>query len=212
MPRPVINKYRLNGKEHPLYAMYRSMYSRCYCLKTKSYPIYGGRGVTVCNEWLEDPDVYVEWGINNGWQPELQLDKDILSKKLGINPPQYSPETCMFVTRKVNVHNSTSVKHSNGVINQIVLMFDSAEDTFQHRKTICTTFNITTKQLGCYLARRGGKKLGRGASGVLTREHKDKIIELRELGVTFPKIGKHLKLNWSSCRTYYTKYKKGLTK
>jgi hypothetical protein len=209
MKSRILNKHRLNGKEHPLYAVYRSMYARCYTPTNNSYIRYGGRGVTICQEWLENKDRFVEWGINNGWKPGLQLDKDILSKQLNIFPI-YSPETCMFVTNIENVHNSKSTKKTNQEISEIVAYFDSKEDTFQHRKELCNIFNITKKQLGCYLSRRGNKKLGRGKSGVLTKEHKLKIIELRELGVTFPKIGENLNLNWSSCRTFYTKYKKGL--
>jgi hypothetical protein len=204
------NKYRLDDKEHPIYKIYRGMISRCMQPTSKSYHRYGGRGVTICKEWLTNKDTFVEWCLNNGWEPGLQLDKDILSKKLGIDPPIYSPQTCMFVTKKVNIHNSSSLKKTDEEILEIVNYFDSKDDTFLHRQNLCNKFNITKQQLGCYLSRRGNKKLGRGNSGVLTKEQKLKIIELRELGVTYPKIGEHLNLNWSSCRTFYTKYKKGL--
>jgi hypothetical protein len=210
MTRPTINQYRLNDKEHPLYAVHRSMYSRCYTPTDISFNRYGGRGVTMCQEWLDSKDVFVKWGIDNGWDFGLQIDKDILSKELNINPPIYSPQTCMFVSRRKNVHNSRSIKKTDQEIADIILLFDSKEDTFQHRQDICYVFNITKKQLGCYLARRGNKKLGRGKSGVLTKKQKLKIIELRVLGVTYPKIGEYLNLNWSSCRTFYTKYQKGL--
>jgi hypothetical protein len=203
-------KYKLNGVAHPLYNVYTALVVRCFNPKHKSYYRYGGRGVTVCEEWLNDRDAFVEWCINNGWKPGLHLDKDILSKKLNIDPPIYSPNSCMFVTPKINSHNSTSVKHSDEIIQKIITMFDSHEDTFKHRDLICKTFNITKKQLGGYLARRGNKKLGRGTAGVLTTELKLKIIHLRELGVIFPKIGEQLNLNWSTCRTFYTKYRKGL--
>jgi hypothetical protein len=86
--------------EHPLYAAWENMYSRCYNAKVISYKNYGGRGVEMCNEWKDSPEVFIRWGLENGWQIGLELDKDIKG-----NGMLYSPETCLFVTRKVNGNN-----------------------------------------------------------------------------------------------------------
>lgn len=63
---------------------------------------YGKRGVTVCKEWLDSPEAFFKWAQENGYEKGLQIDKDELSHKLGIEPPIYSPETCQFVTPQRN--------------------------------------------------------------------------------------------------------------
>jgi len=88
---------------HPLSRVYAAMISRCYDANDISYKRYGGKGVTVCDEWLDDFISFYNWAINNGWQEGLQLDKDING-----NSKLYSPETCIFVTRKINCRNRTT--------------------------------------------------------------------------------------------------------
>lgn len=102
----VINKGHFKIKhglcEHPLYKVWVKMKSRCYYKKSECYQNYGGRGVSICDEWLHNPKAFVEWGLSNGWERGLQLDKDIIPKKAGMEGLLYSPNTCCFVTRKQN--------------------------------------------------------------------------------------------------------------
>ncbi len=70
---------------------------RCYKNNNKAYPIYGGRGVVVCDEWKNDRVAFMDWAVENGYQIGLQLDKDIKGDGF-----LYSPNTCCFVTSKEN--------------------------------------------------------------------------------------------------------------
>lgn len=97
-----------HGKiDHPLYSVRSGMIDRCTNPKNRKYDIYGGSGVTVCKEWLDSYESFYNWAINNGWRKGLQLDKDILSEKLGLINKIYSPDTCMFVTRKDNARHTS---------------------------------------------------------------------------------------------------------
>ena len=100
--------FRKAKDTHPTYKVYRSMMNRCYNENSLQRKWYLDEGITVCDEWRGNPKVFVEWAISSGWEPGLHLDKDILSKELGINPPIYSPETCQWVTAKVNVGFATN--------------------------------------------------------------------------------------------------------
>lgn len=91
---------------HPLYNVYNNMIERCYNEKNLSYSRYGGKGVKVCEEWRNDFVSFYNWCISNGWDDELQLDKDI--KGCGF---LYSPETCMFVTPKINSNKRSSSRY-----------------------------------------------------------------------------------------------------
>lgn len=85
-------------RRHPAYNTYISMMNRCYNPKKKSYKHYGVRGITVCKEW-HDIHTFCQWCDQNGFKPELQLDRIDNSKG-------YSPENCRFVTPKSNLRNT----------------------------------------------------------------------------------------------------------
>ena len=86
----------------PLYAIWNSIKQRCYSPARKDYIKYGAKGVTMCDEWKNDPKAFIEWCKANGWSSDKVIDKDIKSAQLGINPPIYSPETVTFVTTQEN--------------------------------------------------------------------------------------------------------------
>lgn len=91
---------------HPLMSVWNSMKSRCYDTTDKQYKNWGAKGVRVCKEWLEDPKVFYDWAIANGWEKGLQIDKD----KLATTKPGllYSPEFCCFLTAKENAFYKTN--------------------------------------------------------------------------------------------------------
>lgn len=89
---------------HPLYISRRNMISRCYNPKDKNYKSYGGAGVRVCDLWLNDMSSFYKWAIDNGWEPGMQIDKDIIPQNMGIPAKLYSPEMCSIVTAKENVY------------------------------------------------------------------------------------------------------------
>jgi hypothetical protein len=80
------------NSSHPLRGVMASMYSRCYCEKHGSYPNYGGRGIGICQEWLDNFLLFFEWAIRNGWERGLQIDRID-------NDKDYGPENCRIVTR-----------------------------------------------------------------------------------------------------------------
>jgi len=85
-------------KEHPLKKRYADMVRRCYKPKTTNYSNYGGRGITVCAEWLNDRGAFIKWAKNNGFHPELKLDRID-------NNGSYSPENCRWVTQTQQCRN-----------------------------------------------------------------------------------------------------------
>lgn len=87
-----------NISRTPLYAVWNGIHQRCYNPKRKDYPRYGGIGVTMCEEWKDDPFAFHTWCLANGWKPGLVVDKDIKCKELGISPAIYAPHTVSFIT------------------------------------------------------------------------------------------------------------------
>lgn len=82
---------RLNG-------IFSGMLKRCYNPNTKSYKDYGGRGITVCDEWRGDRMAFFRWADLNGYDDHLAIDR--------INNDEgYSPENCRWVSYKTNNNN-----------------------------------------------------------------------------------------------------------
>jgi len=94
---------------HPLYSIWNGIKARCYYEKSNRYHLYGEKGVVMCDEWLKHPEKFIQWALDNGWKKGLQIDKDIIPKKLGIPAKLYSPEMCSIVTHKENGFNKMNI-------------------------------------------------------------------------------------------------------
>lgn len=86
----------------PLFRRYHNMNSRCYNPKDTNYPNYGGRGITVCEEWRKGSRLrslnFMNWAMSNGYEEHLTLDR------INVNG-NYCPENCRWVTQKVQQNN-----------------------------------------------------------------------------------------------------------
>lgn len=77
------------------------MKERCYDPDNRRYNDWGGRGIRVCDEWLNDPDSFVLWSIENGYQEGLTIDRIN-------NDGDYCPGNCRWVTKHENNQNRRS--------------------------------------------------------------------------------------------------------
>lgn len=84
-----------------LYTIWASMKKRCYNPKDVSYKNYGGRGITVCDEWKNDFKAFYNWAIDNGYKDNLSIDRIY-------NEKSYFPSNCRFATRKEQNNNQRS--------------------------------------------------------------------------------------------------------
>ena len=93
-----------------IYRVWHGMKTRCYWKKSINYPDYGGRGITVCEEWKNSFSAFYLWAIANGYNDNLFLDRID-------NNGNYCPQNCKWSTRDEqanNKRNNTSVE-INGV-------------------------------------------------------------------------------------------------
>lgn len=88
-----------------IYSVWIAMISRCYNKKNKCYYLYGGRGITVCDEWKDDFLSFKNFAEKNGYKDGLQVDR--INNDLG-----YTPRNVRFVTSAENSRNKrTNVFH-----------------------------------------------------------------------------------------------------
>ena len=82
------------------------MKNRCYNINNTRYKDYGGKGITICEEWLEDKRKFIKWSLENNFSPELSIDRID-------NTKEYSPENCRWTNKSIQSQNTRKIYSTN---------------------------------------------------------------------------------------------------
>lgn len=83
---------------HLLYDVFRQMHQRCENPNCKDYPLYGARGISVCDEWA-NIHAFFKWAKATGYRQGLTIERRD-------NDRGYSPENCHWIPNERQAHNT----------------------------------------------------------------------------------------------------------
>lgn len=93
------NRLFKHGDSHTkLHICWVNMIDRCTNKNCTGYKNYGGRGITICKEWIKDYLTFKEWAVSNGFCKELTLDR------INVNG-NYEPSNCRWITQQEQCNN-----------------------------------------------------------------------------------------------------------
>lgn len=95
-------KWKTHGESGTrLYRKWQSMKARCYQPNSTKYKNYGGRGITVCDQWRSDYAAFRDWALANGYEDGLTIDR------IDVNG-NYEPSNCRWTTQKKQQNNRSN--------------------------------------------------------------------------------------------------------
>lgn len=117
----------------PLFNVLHCMHYRCENENHSQYKDYGGKGISVCDEWsMDNAEAFISWAKTHGWEKGLETDRIN-------NDKDYSPDNCRFVNRRENCRNRKS-NHYVEINGESLLISDAVA-----KYAVCTKKQFETR-------------------------------------------------------------------
>ena len=129
--------------------IYSQMKQRCYKIDNHIYKYYGGKGITICDEWLNNSNNFYKWALENGYDNNLTIER------INVNG-NYEPSNCKWITKTQQGYNKTNSK------------LYTIENETKCLSEWCKIYNID------YFLVRGRLKFGWNIKEALTKPIKEK--------------------------------------
>jgi hypothetical protein len=111
-----------------LYQIWVGLKGRCQNENNARYSNYGGRGISVCEEWNKSFQAFYDWSLENGYDETLTIDRID-------NDGNYAPANCRWATIEEQCNNRRT---------NVVIKIGNAEKTLTQW---CDIFEVDYKTI-----------------------------------------------------------------
>lgn len=95
-----------------IYGIWNAMVNRCHNPKDNNWGYYGGKGISVCEEWRNDIHSFISWAESNGYRSDLTIDRKDGQR-------DYCPENCRWTTMEEQAQNKSNTRFTPEDISNI---------------------------------------------------------------------------------------------
>ncbi len=206
MPRPV-RKYHKRyepvnegpERKHPLYSIWANMLERCYFEKSKAFFNYGGRGITVCDEWLH----FKNFAYDMGAKPFKNATIERKNNNLG-----YSKENCIWADRTQQNFNRRKFKSNTTGSTGVVPVGNTYEARLDYKGVRYRLGRFSSIELAKIARLTAENQIKRGLIPIIPNETLWSTSSTKHRGITSHKDGGYVvRVTENSIRVYVGYYK-----
>lgn len=172
-----------------LYFVWAGMKDRCYNKNHHAYQRYGGRNITVCDEWKDDFLAFEKWAFENGYNENAPHGQCTIDR-IDVNK-SYSPDNCRWVSL---------IEQANNTRNTIWITFNGKTQTLLDW---AKELNIDSKLL------RRRYEDGFNLEEIFSQEHIDRNSQILSFNGEEHSIVEWAKITGISVNTLYTRHRRG---
>ena len=101
--------YKHGLSQTDIWIKYNHMKERCLNPNASHYERYGGRGISICDEWLGENgfENFTKWSYEHGYKKGLSLDRKD-------NDGNYTPDNCRWIQFRYQCFNRNNTIYLNG--------------------------------------------------------------------------------------------------
>lgn len=191
----MLNNWKHGKSNTPIYKVWTMMIQRCTNPKTQPYPYYGGRGIKVCERWLDFVNFFTDMG--DGWRKGLMIERED-------NDGPYAPYNCYWATKIIEANNTRRTRrwpHEGAMktLRDLSQISTLKMSTIKHRLKLgwCVedAISLPVQSQSRQMWTNQGSHHGMAK---LTEQAVLKIRELRQSGATICSIAKGFSLSASN--------------
>lgn len=138
-----------------LYCVWNGMRNRCYNPNHKGYESYGGRGITICEEWLNDYLKFKAWAYSTGYDENAEKGECTIDR-IDVNG-NYEPSNCRWITiqeQQKNKRPSSEWKKRN-IVNKKRTAFVIFNGENISKFDLCKKFGISVETFNYRVGKKG---------------------------------------------------------